>query len=277
MNYFSNFHPITVFSYFIAAMGLNIVIFDPVLFALLLISQSILYLYLKGIREGIRFVSGCFLLVVVCAGINGLVNHRGVSVLFYLWGLPVTGETVIYGGINGLLLSGSLILFGCLSHMMTSEKIMSLFAGHFPGFSLVFSMALRLVPKVKRDFKKLRMYHGMRPGIISTLIGIALEDSMDTGVSMEYRGYNGGNRTSIYNTKVKGRDIILMGMMGLFVLAGIYLYTISGTGIEVFPFTEYTIDLWGIVAYAVLALFLNLPMIINTKEEIRWRRIVSRI
>lgn len=277
MNYFSNFHPITVFCYFIAAIGLNIFVFDPVLFAIFLVSQSLFYLYLKGIQDGIRFVSGCFALIPICAGVNGLVNHRGVSVLFFFWGLPVTKETILYGGITGLLLSSSLILFGCLSHIMTSEKIMCLFARHLPGFSLVFSMALRLVPKIKRDFRQLRMHHGMQPGIVSALIGIALEDSMDTGVSMEYRGYGRGNRTSIYRRKIKVRDIFLLGMMAVILLSGICLYIVSETGIEVFPYTEYIIDIRGIAAYVAFGLFLNLPMIINAKEEIRWKRIVSRI
>lgn len=289
MNYFSNFHPAVVLFYFIAGIALNMVIFDPVILLISLLSQAFLYLYLKGAGEGIKFVLQCLVVIVFCGGINMLVNHRGTGVLCYMGGLPVTLECLFYGCMTGVLLAASLLLFGSYNHVMTSEKIMCLFGNLFPHFSLIFSMALRLVPKMKRDYKMIRENHRLQKGILTALIGLALEDSLETGVVMEYRGYAGGikarrekenspvRRTSIYSRGMKGRDFVLLAVMILLLGAGTGMYLLSGTGILVFPYIEYSYDGRGIAAYILFALFMNAPMLINLREELKWKRIVSRI
>lgn len=277
MNYFSNFHPAVIFIYFMAVIGINIFLFDPILFGIFLVSQMIFYLYLRGSSEGIKFVFGCLSMILVCAVLNALLNHRGTSVFFYLYGLPITKESLFYGGMTGLLLAASLLIFGCYQHIMTSEKIMCLFGNIIPHISLVFSMALRLIPKVKRDYKKIRENHKIEKGILSTLIGLALEDSMETGVVMGYRGYASGKRTSIYARKMCGRDIVLLAGILLLTIVGACGYIISETSILVFPYIEYQCDVLGIISYVCMTVLFFTPMMINIREEIRWKRIVSKI
>lgn len=120
MNYFGNFHPAVIFVYFIAVLVLNMTVFDPFLILISLLGQLVFYLYLKGGREGAGFVWKCLILLPICGGINMLINHRGVSVLFYMAGLPVTKECLFYGSMTGGLLALSLLLFGCYNHLMTS-------------------------------------------------------------------------------------------------------------------------------------------------------------
>lgn len=283
MNRFCEYHPGVILLYFVVVIAVNIALFDPVLYFIFFISAATLYFYMKGARTGISFVAKCFGLVILCTVVNVLVNHRGGSVLFYAGGLPVTVESMVYGILTGVLLTDSFLAFGCYHTIMTSEKFMSLTGNFFPSFSLVFSMVLGLVPKMKRDYDKFRENHPLvknhkvQFSILSSLIGLSLEDSIDTGVSMRYRGYGKGRRTSIYHRRFRWRDSILTAVMLLLFITGIVCYIVSDTGFDVFPYMEYRCTGIGAAAYASFAILFNIPMMINGKEELKWNRIVSKI
>lgn len=281
MNGFSKYHPAVIFIYFVAVTVITIYIFDPVLLGIALISQGVFYLYLKGLSEGAAFVGKCLGMVVVCGGINALVNHRGVTVLCRIGELPVTLECLYYGCMTGALLAASLLMFGCCSQMMTSEKILCLFGNRLPHASLLFSMALRLIPKIRRDYKKIRENHKRQRGILTALVGLALEDSLEMGTAMRDRGYGkqmeGKRRTSIYARRFQGRDLVLMVSLFFAASVGMGLYACSHTGFLAFPYIEYSRDEMGTMAYFLFVLMFFLPLGINIREEFRWRHIVSKI
>ncbi len=278
MNYFANMHPAVIVTYFVTCMMMVIVFFDPVILAICFLSQGIFLLYCKGICKGSKFIVGCMSLWVVCAGVNMLVNHRGVTVFATIVGLPITLECLVYGFLTGVFLAASLMLFSCYNTILTSEKLMCLFGNTLPQFSLVFSMILRLVPKVKRDYRKIRENQKLQTGILSALVGIALEDSLETGVVMRYRGYGmSKKRTSIYQRDMKRMDWGIIGLLIIGTAVSVILYVSSGTRIEFFPYVEYVIDRRGVVSYGIYFCLAHVPMIINGMEEIKWRRIVSKI
>lgn len=283
MNTFSGYHPSVIFIYFAVVIAVNILFFDPVIYLVFFVGEAVFYCYVKGAGAGIRFLTKCFSFVAVCAVVNACVNHRGAGVLFYAGGLPVTVESLCCGVLAGILLTNSFLAFGCCHTVMTSEKLMSLTAKWFPSFSLVFSMVLGLVPKMKRDYKKLKENHMLvkdhkvQFGILSTLIGLSLEDSVDRGTSMRYRGYGGQRRTSIYVRRFRLRDGIVLVVIILLAAGGTVCYLISDTGLELFPYMEYQCTDTGLAAYVIFAVLFNIPMAINGKEELRWKRIVSKI
>lgn len=283
MNTFSGYHPGVVFIYFAVVIAINILFFDPVIYLMFFVSEAVFYCYVKGAGAGVRFLAKCFSFVAVCAVVNACVNHRGASVLFYAGGLPVTVESLCYGMLAGVLMTNSFLAFGCCQTLMTSEKLMSLTAKWFPSFSLVFSMVLGLVPKMKWDYDKLKENHAhikgrkVRFGILSTLIGLSLEDSVDRGTSMRYRGYGGGRRTSIYVKRFRPRDGMVLVAMVLLAVGGTVCYAASDTGLELFPYMDYRCTHTGLAAYVIFAVLFNIPMAINGKEELRWSRIVSKI
>lgn len=281
MNGFNKYHPAVIFMYFAAVMVITVFVFDPVLLGISLISQSAFYLYLKGMSGGISFVGKCLAMVVICGGINALVNHRGVTVLCWIGELPVTAECLFYGCMTGTLLAASLLMFGCCSQIMTSEKILCLFGNRLPHISLLFSMALRLIPKIRRDYKKIRENHKLQTGILTTLVGLALEDSLEMGTAMRDRGYGkplkGKGRTSIYARRFQGRDLVLMVCLFLAASMGMGLYACSQTRFLAFPYIEYSRDGMGTGAYLLFVLLFFIPMGINIREELRWKHIVSKI
>ena len=281
MNGFSKYHPAVIFIYFVAATVIMIFVFDPVLLGIALLSQSALYLYLKGMSEGMGFVGKCLGMVVICGGINALVNHRGVTVLCWMGELPVTAECLFYGCMTGTLLAASLLMFGCCSQIMTSEKILCLFGNRLPHASLLFSMALRLIPKIRRDYKKIRENHKLQSGILTTLVGLALEDSLEMGTAMRDRGYGTQperkRRTSIYARGFKERDLVLIVYLFFTVSAGVGMYACSQTRFLAFPYIEYSRDGMGTGAYVLFVLLFFIPLGINIREELRWKHIVSKI
>ncbi len=278
MNFFANNHPVVIFTYFMMCMLVMILFFDPVILGIFFLSQGIFLMYCKGTYQGIKYVLGGVGLWIVCAGVNVLVNHRGVTVLATLAGLPITLECAVYGVLTGVLLASSILLFMCYNTIMTSEKIMCLFGNRLPRFSLVFSMVLRLIPKLKRDYEKIRENQKVQTGMLSALVGLALEDSLETGVVMRYRGYGcREKRTSVYYKRMKMVDWLLLAVFITGVIVGIVLYVSSETGFEVFPYIEYRVNRCGIVSYGIFLVIANVPMLINGMEEIKWRRIVSKI
>lgn len=281
MNGFSKYHPAVIFIYFVAVTVIMIFVFDPVLLGIALLSQSALYLYLKGMSEGTGFVGKCLGMVVICGGINALVNHRGVTVLCWMGELPVTAECLFYGCMTGTLLAASLLMFGCCSQIMTSEKILCLFGNRLPHASLLFSMALRLIPKIRRDYKKIRENHKLQSGILTTLVGLALEDSLEMGTAMRDRGYGTQperkRRTSIYARGFKERDLVLIVYLFFTVSVGMGMYACSQTRFLAFPYIEYSRDGMGTGAYVLFVLLFFIPLGINIREELRWKHIVSKI
>lgn len=283
MNTFNQYHPAVILLYFTAAVAVDILFFDPVILCISFVSQGVFYLYIKGVRTGISFVGKCMLFALLCLFVNTLVNHRGASVLIFIGGLPVTVESAFYGLLTGLLLTDSVLAFGCYHSIMTSEKLMCLTGNFFPSFSLVFSMVLGLVPKMKRDYEKLKESQPpaksvkLQSGMLSALVGFSLEDSIEMGISMRYRGYGSGRRTSIYSRKFGWRDGVMAGAVVLAAAAGIVCYVWSGAGVDVFPYIEFRYNITGAAAYAVFAILFNIPMAVNAREEIKWNRIVSKI
>lgn len=281
MNGFRKYHPAVIFIYYVVMMMTTIFVFDPVLLLMYLVSQGAFYIYLKGSSSGVRFAGKSVCVIPVCALVNSLVNHRGVTVLWYVFDLPVTAECICYGCMTGTLFASSILMFGCYNEIMTSEKTFCLFANRFPKFSLILSMALRMLPKVRRDYDKLRQNHKLQTGILTTLIGLTLEDSMETGLAMRDRGYgktgHAVQRTSIYSRRFVKRDLFFAVIVVIVATVGIGIYRVFDIHFLVFPYVEYRFQANGRVAYLLFALLCFIPLGIHTWEEIRWKRIVSKI
>ncbi len=277
MDRFSKYHPGVILSYFILILCINIILFDPVLLAVFLGSQVILYIYLKGLRDNFSFFLGGAMLVVFCIATNMLLNHRGMSVIAYIGDLPVTVEAFAYGLKNGILILGMCFMFSSFSQMMTSEKIMALFGARFPAVSLVFSMALGFIPRIKADMKKIMVNKVSPYDVVSTISTIAIEGSMETGIAMRDRGYGKGRRTSICRRKFRSRDWIVLAVIFAMGCLFVGIYKASGTYMQIFPYLEYGYNSMSVWAYVIYFLLLNLVFIIDIGDEIRWSIIHSRI
>ncbi|MBQ1936047.1 MAG: energy-coupling factor transporter transmembrane protein EcfT, partial [Clostridia bacterium] len=209
-------------------------------------------------------------------------------------GNPVTLESVFYGVVAAGMLGSVMGWFSCYNEVMSSDKFVYLFGKIVPSLSLVFSMVLRFVPRLIKQFKAVanaqrgmgrdlskgnlitRAKNGLE--ILSIVMTWALENAIDTADSMKARGYDQKGRTaySIYTfTKRDFTALFWLLFLGGYTLVGAfcgamsfdYFPMLSGVGKTIYSYSVF-------LAYGSLLLY---PMILEIKERRTWSAIKSRI
>ena len=90
MRRFQDYNPIAVAVYYLSVTGITMLTIDPVIIGISLVASVLNYaLYAKG---GIKPHLFSLILFLVLAVINPLINHNGMTVLFYFNDRPITME-----------------------------------------------------------------------------------------------------------------------------------------------------------------------------------------
>lgn len=268
MDLFAGRHPVVILGYYVTALVLMLLIGHPLLFALTAGLMFINRLFQVGGRQSLRsfcYSVGTFFL---CLIINPLFNHRGVTLVCQFGDTRITQEAILYGGHMALLLLASLFLFACFSQVMTAEKIMSLTGKRLPSFSMLFTMILRTVPKVRHDFQSMTELHGNRPKVWSALLGVILEDSAERSIAMKYKRYGEKKRSHYFEKKPDMQDCLMMvclcGMVGYFV----WRIAAGRPSIRYFPSLHMdSISRWE---WCLYLFYMGLPVWLRGKEELKW-------
>lgn len=290
----SGCHPVINLVYYMLVIGVAVFFMHPVFLAIGLISAGLHLVTLRG-KKGVFVLFTCLPLALLSIVLNPLFNHQGATMLFYLRnGNPVTLEAVWYGIGAGLMMITVIGWFAAFHQVMTADRIMYLFGKSIPAFSLLFSMVLRFVPRFTQQMKKVakaqqclgrdvsqgnlitRIQNGLR--IFSITVTWALENSVDTADSMKSRGYGLRGRTSFSLYRMDGRDRCILVIL----LAGIVmlLYELFHGWISILYYPMFTmngLDLKAVITYLTFALISLLPVIVNGKEELKWRYLQSKI
>lgn len=292
---FSTYHPAVNFLYFALVLLFTMFFMHPVCMGISLICAIVYSIYLKG-KKAIGFNLKYMLpLLLITALINPVFNHEGGTILTYLKnGNPLTLESIAYGIAAATMLITVICWFSCYNAVMTSDKFVYLFGRVIPAMSLILSMTLRFVPRFKEQIKIVsnaqkcigrdvsngsvlqRARHGIK--ILSIMITWALENAIDTADSMKSRGYGLPGRTafSIYRFERRDKNIMLIiALCGGYIIIGVlqggfyyrYFPTMKGAAFE-----PYTVSLY--LCYLALCV---LPVIINVREDIKWKSIQSEI
>lgn len=269
MDTFSRLHPFIILAYYAAALALVIWQGHPLLFLLMFVMMSGNSGLIYGAKKTIRSLFYSLGAVVLCVVINPLLNHRGVTTLLVMpGGLRITKEATLYGFYMALVLLGTLSLFSCFRHYMTSGKIMTLTGSRFPSFSLMFSMVLRIVPKVQKDYREITALYNSRPRVWSVLAGRWMEDSVERSMAMKQKHYGSGPRTSYYRKGFVWRDVwmlvVICGMTAY--VAGMSCY--SPVRVQFFPLIR--MGMYDPLQWLVWGLYLGIPIWMRGKEECLW-------
>ena len=287
---FSTYHPVVNFIYFTLVLVFAMFLMHPVCLALSFIAAFTYSLRLNG-RRVLRFNLKYMLpLMLLTALLNPLFNHQGMTVITYLGtGNPLTLESILYGLAAAAML---VTVIGCYNAVMTSDKFIYLFGRIIPSLSLLFSMVLRFVPRFKAQLKTVsaaqrcigrdtstgtlrqRARHAI--AIISIMTTWALENAIETADSMKARGYGLPGRTafSIYHFERRDKQVLLLILcLGVYVLIGaIY----GSLGFSYFPALRYApITPYSISVFIAYPLLLTLPLIIDRKEDARWKALTA--
>lgn len=286
MRYFEHLHPICIFIYFVLVIGMSLACMHPLMMGISCIGALLFLQRLKGAKGvlgHLKFVGPMFFLIAIA---NPLINHRGVTLLTMFLDQWITLEAICYGLTAGLSLAALILWFACYQEVMTSDKFLYLFGKAAPATALLITMTLQLIPKLKGQLKTIQQSQEMlRPektglmeklhtGIrhMSTLISWTVENAVEQADSMKARGYGIRRRTTFHLFHFDSRD--LRFLTGLFILGGVCIIArCFGHGtMDFYPrMSKMITGESGAVLYAVFAVLVCLPAILEGKEALRWR------
>ena len=282
---FARRHPTALLLWFIPALCVTVLSYDPV-YALISLAAAALYNFVQGGAD----LRGCarWLVFIACVtAINPLFSHHGVTVLFFLGGLPVTLEAVLFGAFMACAAASALMWCRVLTRCMTSDKIIWLFGKPFPRLAVMISLSLRLVPRIRDEHRRLceiQRALGLFSGnlfsrvsahmkVISALITSVLEGSIDTSDSMRARGIALKGRT-VYSDFIFGpADGAVAAASLLCSLCAFFSYKYNVTGFSFYPVI--IMPQGGAFSAAAYTLFGVFMMIPAASEVIFWKRLSS--
>ena len=292
---FSAYHPAVNFYYFAVVILFSMFFTHPSLLGISLICAFAYSVYLKGRRALVFNLFGMLPFALLMGLLNPLFNHGGVSILFYLPNdNPVTMEAVLFGAASAVMFVTVIMWFSCYNVIMTSDKFTSLFGKIIPGISLVFTMALRFVPRYKEQLKVIanaqkcigrnvtdgkwmdKVKNGLH--ILSIMITWAMENAVDTADSMKARGYGLPGRTKFSHFRIERRDIVTLIVMTGFTIIILVCAFCGAVEMRYFPMIKMApIGVLGVLANVSYLALCVTPLAINMGEDIRWNYLKSKI
>jgi len=292
---FSTYHPVVNFLYFTLVLVFSMFFIHPICLGISLICAFSYCVYIKG-KAAVRFSLKYMLpMLIATALINPAFNHEGGTILAYLRdGNPLTLESITYGIAAATMFVAVILWFNCYNAVMTSDKFVYLFGRIIPALSLVLSMALRFVPRFRAQLKVVsnaqkcvgrdvsngsllqRAKNGIK--ILSIMVTWALENAIETADSMRSRGYGLPGRTAFSIYRFDSRDKKAMAFLvfcGVYILIGSmfgglyyrYFPTMKGVSLQVYPISLF-------LCYMLLCI---LPLVINIREDRKWKALQSKI
>lgn len=153
MNTFSRIHPGVTSVYFLTILLFSMFVMNPVLELLTLLGGLLYCWSLTGWGNRLRDL-GFYADGAAHGAENPLFSHNGKTPLFFMNGNAVTVEAIAYGGAMGVMVVGILLWCRSYSILMTSDKFVYLVGSAMPRLAVVLSSALRYVPMLKRQARK---------------------------------------------------------------------------------------------------------------------------
>lgn len=293
MNAFSRVHPIVTTAYFLSILLFSMFVMNPVMELLTLLGALLYCAAITSKGEKLRDLRFYLFLLLLMTVTNPLFSHNGRTPLFFINGNAVTVEAIAYGAAMGVMVTGVMLWCKGYSHLMTSDKFVYLFGRALPKLSLVLSTALRYVPMLKRQARKVQRAQramGLYASdsyadrvraylrVLSVLISWSLENAVETSRSMAARGYGQKGRTNYSNFTFRRRDAGLLG--GVLVLDGGVLGGLLLGRLNFFYYPALTgtpLTPLGLLAYVCYGILALLPVSIELEETIHWNCSKSKI
>ena len=275
-------HPLINFLYFAIVIGVTMFSNHPAVLLISFITAWIYSVILKGKKAMIFNMLVLLPVILITVLLNALNVHNGVTVLIYLNGNRITLEAVIFGFVQGIMLSCVVIWFTCFNSIVTEDKFIYLFGRIAPVIALTFSMIIRFVPLLKNRFREISsaqrcmgrgkksknlIYKIRQLGKeISILIAWSLEASIESADSMEARGYGLKGRTSFHLFRLTKREcgiLLLMLLSGIIcILSCVFDYT----NIYYYPRIQFPpLSLVGYITIGVICIFMYTAVIMDIR------------
>ncbi|MDQ4077427.1 MAG: energy-coupling factor transporter transmembrane protein EcfT, partial [Chloroflexota bacterium] len=224
------FHPLAWLAWLGATLALLITTRNPLYLVVLLLCIGLVQSTLPG-EEDQRWMAPispwhfAALVVPLSALFNALSIHVGETVLVYLpaaipvLGGPITLEALVFGALNGLVLSGIFAAFLLLNQALPMRSLVRLIPHAFHAVAVVVTIALSFVPTTMRQFQQIREAQAVRghrvrgvrdwlPLLMPLLIG-GLERAFQLAEAMTARGFASTDKP----ISSSERTIVVLGLV----------------------------------------------------------------
>lgn len=293
MRYFDRLHPAAALVYFLFMILTAMLSLNPAVIVLCYLSGVIFCGILTGFKNLFKSLLYSIPLTALIALTNPIFSHRGETVLFFLNDNPVTKEAILYGVFTALMLMS--VFYWCRNYstVMTTDKFIYLFGRVIPKLSLVLSLILAFIPKLKRKYKEIdaaqkalgvyaaksyvdKLRSKMR--VLSILLTDSLENAVETADSMRARGYGLKHRTSFALYRFEISDGIFLAVTAVLGIGCIACIAAGGANFNFYPaLSRLNLSAVSCALYACLALLGFMSLFVEVKENILWRLLKSKI
>lgn len=290
---FAEFHPAVLIFYFICILTVAVFTVNPIIVLLTLLGGMFFCGMISERKLFLKSLLHYLLLIIALSLANPIFSHHGDTPLFFMNGKPITLQAVLYGVNMSITVVAILMWCVGLTRTFTSDKIIYLFGKPFPKLAMVISMSLRFIPLFKDEYKKIENAQramGMfsSSGIydrtinvlktFSALITMVLEDSVDTALSMNGRGYGLPRRTSfsLFKFTVKDLFMILLNIG----LISVVFFAIGSGAVDFYFYpsvAQLPLSITAITAYISYGILVFIPSLVELKGVIAWKLLRSRI
>ena len=227
---FERCHPAVNLIYF-AAVLVGMITFQHPVFLVISFLCAFAYSVKRNGWKAVVFNLCLLPFVVAFALYYSSYTHFGMTVLRQNFvGNNMTQESLVYGFVLGVTGAGVCIWFSCVFSVFTTDKVVYLFGKVSPRLSLFLAIALRMIPRIKKEAKRINMAQqgigrGANQGnlwqrfrnslrIVSMLITWTIDSLTIASESMRSRGSSLRGRKAFSIYRFDNRDRIFV--IGLF-------------------------------------------------------------
>ena len=154
---FERCHPAVNLIYF-AAVLVGMITFQHPVFLVISFLCAFAYSVKRNGWKAVVFNLCLLLFVVAFALYYSSYTHFGMTVLHQnMVGNNMTLESLVYGAVLGVIGAGICMWFSCVFSVFTTDKVVYLFGKVSPRLSLFLAIALRMIPRIKKEAKRINM------------------------------------------------------------------------------------------------------------------------
>lgn len=286
MRYFDRLHPLSAFVYFLMMILIAMITMHPVMTAVCYLTAVIFCGILVGARKLLISLAYSIPLMILIALTNPIFVHKGETILFFLNDNPVTAEAIFYGANASMMLMAVFYWFRNYGTIMTSDKFIYLFGRVIPKLSLVLSLTLAFIPKLKRRYNEIdeaqkglgiyaeksftdRILGKFR--VLSILLTDSLENALETADSMQARGYGLKGRTSYSIYRFTLSDVAFLISTAVLGAGTLTLIAFGAADFGFYPtMTPLSFSFASCLTYCALAILGFASVFCEIKENLLW-------
>ena len=154
---FERCHPAVNLIYF-AAVLVGMITFQHPVFLVISFLCAFAYSVKRNGWKAVVFNLCLLPFVVAFALYYSSYTHFGMTVLSQnMVGNNMTLESLVYGIVLGMIGAGVCMWFSCVFSVFTTDKVVYLFGKVSPRLSLFLAIALRMIPRIKKEAKRINM------------------------------------------------------------------------------------------------------------------------